>query len=65
MTGVVRLTLEVGKKERRVVAGATDWPGLDRWGRIAGRSWPIQFLIRRIAHHAMDHAWEMEGRDTR
>jgi hypothetical protein len=32
-------------------------------GRIAGRSWPIQFLIRRIAHHAMDHAWEMEDRD--
>ena len=34
-------------------------------GRIAGRSWPIQFLIRRIAHHVMDHAWEMEDRDTR
>ena len=29
----------------------------------AARSWPIQFLIRRIAHHAMDHAWEMEDRD--
>jgi hypothetical protein len=27
------------------------------------RSWPIQFLIRRTAHHAMDHAWEMEDRD--
>lgn len=32
-------------------------------GKIAGRSWPIQFLIRRIAHHVMDHAWEMEDRD--
>jgi hypothetical protein len=32
-------------------------------GRIAGRSWPIQFLLRRIAHHVMDHAWEMEDRD--
>jgi hypothetical protein len=32
-------------------------------GRIAGRSWPIQFLIRRITHHVMDHAWEMEDRD--
>ena len=32
-------------------------------GRIAGRSWPIQFLVRRIAHHLMDHAWEMEDRD--
>ena len=27
------------------------------------RSWPIQFLIRRTAHHATDHAWEMEDRD--
>jgi hypothetical protein len=29
----------------------------------AARSWPIQFLIRRTAHHVMDHAWEMEDRD--
>jgi hypothetical protein len=28
------------------------------------RTWPIQFLIRRTAHHAMDHAWEMEDRDV-
>jgi hypothetical protein len=27
------------------------------------RTWPIQFLIRRTAHHALDHAWEMEDRD--
>jgi hypothetical protein len=27
------------------------------------RSWPIQFLIRRTAHHVMDHAWELEDRD--
>ena len=31
-------------------------------GRPA-RTWPIQFLIRRTAHHVMDHAWEMEDRD--
>jgi hypothetical protein len=31
-------------------------------GRPA-RSWPIQFLIRRTAHHVVDHAWEMEDRD--
>ncbi len=30
-------------------------------GRPA-RTWPIQFLVRRTAHHAMDHAWEMEDR---
>jgi hypothetical protein len=29
----------------------------------AARTWPIQFLIRRTAHHFMDHAWEMEDRD--
>lgn len=32
-------------------------------GRITGRSWPVQFLIRRISHHLTDHAWEMEDRD--
>ena len=31
MTDVFRVILEVGKN-RRVVAAATDWPGLDRWG---------------------------------
>jgi hypothetical protein len=29
----------------------------------AARTWPIQFLIRRIAHHVTDHGWEMEDRD--
>src|SRR4249920_3550193 len=32
MTDTLRVILELGKK-RRVVAGAMDWPGLDRWGR--------------------------------
>lgn len=27
------------------------------------RTWPIQFLVRRTAHHAMDHAWELEDRN--
>ena len=31
MTETLRVILEIGKK-RKVVAGATDWPGLDRWG---------------------------------
>jgi hypothetical protein len=29
------------------------------------RTWPLQFLIRRTAFHAMDHAWEIEDRDPR
>ncbi len=33
MADELRMILEVGKGGRRVVAGATDWPGLDRWGR--------------------------------
>lgn len=32
MTEQLRVILEIGPK-RRVVAGAMDWPGLDRWGR--------------------------------
>ncbi len=32
-------------------------------GRRVGRSWTLPFLIRRMAHHVMDHAWEMEDRD--
>ena len=32
MTDRLRITCEIGPK-RRVVAGALDWPGLDRWGR--------------------------------
>ena len=31
MTDALRVILEIGKK-RRVVAGAMDWPGLERWG---------------------------------
>ena len=31
MADQLRVILEIGKK-RRVVAGAVDWPGLDRWG---------------------------------
>lgn len=31
MTDALRIILEMGKR-RRVVAGAMDWPGLDRWG---------------------------------
>jgi hypothetical protein len=31
MSRPLRVILEIGKK-RKVAAGATDWPGLDRWG---------------------------------
>jgi hypothetical protein len=35
MAETLRVILEIGKK-RRVVAGAMDWPGLDRWGTSEG-----------------------------
>jgi len=31
-------------------------------GKMA-RNWPLRYLIRHIAYHAMDHAWEMEDKD--
>ncbi len=33
MTDALRVVLELGPKGKRVVAGAIDWPGLDRWGK--------------------------------
>lgn len=33
MSDKLRVILEIGKGGRRVVAGAMDWPGLDRWGK--------------------------------
>jgi hypothetical protein len=33
MNNALRVVLEIGPKGKRVVAGATDWPGLDRWGK--------------------------------
>lgn len=33
VAGELRVVLEVGTGGRRTVAGATDWPGLDRWGK--------------------------------
>ena len=29
---------------------------------LADRSWPARYAARRIAWHALDHAWEMEDR---
>jgi hypothetical protein len=31
-------------------------------GKISGK-WPLRYLIRHTAYHAMDHAWEMEDKD--
>lgn len=31
---------------------------------LAGRRWTLRYAARRIAWHALDHAWEMEDRST-
>ena len=67
----MRVILEVGKSGRRIVAGATDWPGLDRWGKteaaaletlatyvpryadIAGRASMAAGLARQAPHVAV------------
>jgi hypothetical protein len=32
---------------------------------LGGRKWPLRYAARRIAWHALDHAWEMEDRTER
>ena len=32
---------------------------------LADRRWPVRYAARRIAWHALDHAWEMQDRSTR
>jgi hypothetical protein len=29
---------------------------------VAGKRWPPRYAARRIAWHALDHAWEIEAR---
>lgn len=31
---------------------------------LADRKWPVRYAARRIAWHALDHAWEMEDRSV-
>ena len=44
---------------RRYVAAIREYHAEGR----PARRWPLRFLIRRTAQHAMDHAWELEDRD--
>ena len=31
-------------------------------GPRGGKRWPVRFFVRRVAWHALDHAWEIEDR---
>ena len=56
----VRLTpQELADFRERFVAAIREYHAEDR----PARKWPLRFLIRRTAQHAMDHAWEIEDRD--
>ena len=54
--------VEVGAK--RAFASAAGWPGWSRSGKTeeAALETLSAYAIRRIAWHALDHAWEMEDR---
>jgi hypothetical protein len=50
---------ELADLRERFVAGIREYHAEDR----PARRWPLRFLIRRTAQHAMDHAWEIEDRE--
>lgn len=56
----VRLTpKQLAGLRKRYVAAIREYHAEGR----PARRWPLRFLIRRTAQHAMDHAWELEDRD--
>jgi hypothetical protein len=38
--------------------------GVDERGPRGGRRWPPRYFVRRVAWHALDHAWEIEDRSA-
>ena len=45
--------------------GPTKWLGSDYRSRDGGSGevkWPWRYVVRRIAWHVLDHAWEIEDR---
>lgn len=45
---------------RDAIAGVLDAPS--GGGPLAEKGWPARYAVRRIAWHALDHAWEIEDR---
>ncbi len=50
-----RIGLKLKKHDREAIREALRSP-------VPGAKWPVAYAIRRIAWHALDHAWEMEDR---
>jgi len=59
MTHTLRVILEIGK-QRRVVAGAVDWPGLDRWGTSEDAA-----IEKLLAYLDAMRAYDTDGRPAR
>ncbi len=38
--------------------------GLEERGPRGGKRWPPRYFVRRVAWHALDHAWEIEDRSS-
>jgi len=47
---------------RRRILDAVSRPSDGR--PVGARGWPVRYMVRRTAWHALDHAWEMEDRST-
>ena len=67
----IGVKLPAGTLEDRVAVRAERAAMLDVLSRasdgspLAGRRWTLRYAARRIAWHALDHAWEMEDRTER
>ena len=51
----------VAELRRRIVAAVSRPSG---GGPVVERGWPVRYMVRRTAWHAIDHAWEMEDRSA-
>jgi hypothetical protein len=51
----------IGELRRRIVA-AVSRPSDGR--PVVERGWPVRYMVRRVAWHVLDHAWEMEDRSV-
>ncbi|MDQ4068044.1 MAG: hypothetical protein M3203_00965 [Actinomycetota bacterium] len=55
---------KVGVKEGREAFLAALCAARDPRPELRTKSWPWRYAARRVAWHALDHAWEMEDRST-
>jgi hypothetical protein len=53
----------VREHRNAIVAGLRDRPSRGTKG-VTERDWPARYVARRLAWHALDHAWEIEDRTT-